>query len=164
MSQDNNPIRIIWSIFLALVAVGLLASTVGLFIQAIAELKEAFISDTAWRIGPFQVLLVLLIQVAVILCIIFVLLRVHPWLPLIFLTGLVILIFYFPPGKVPIFFINIVELLRAVVTFVLSLIAFALAVWTIITLIRRHPRLSLALLGILLIVVIAGRNLHLQFN
>jgi hypothetical protein len=78
MTQDNNPIRIIWSIFLALVAVGLLASTVGLFNQAIGELKEAFISGTAWRIGPFQVLLVLLIQVAVILCIIFVLLRVHP--------------------------------------------------------------------------------------
>jgi hypothetical protein len=162
MSQDNNQLRIIWSIFLVVVAAALLASGVLLFIQAMGDLKEAFIPETAWRIGPFQLLLVLLVQVAVIAFIVLVLLRVHPWLPLIFLTGLVILIFYIPLEKIPIVFINIDKLVRSLVTFVLSFVAFALAGWTIIILVRRHLRLALTLIGVLLIAAIAVKTHLLQ--
>jgi hypothetical protein len=162
MSQDNNQLRIIWSIFLVVVAAALLASGVLLFVQAMGDLKEAFIPETAWRIGPFQLLLVLLVQVAVIAFIVLVLLRVHPWLPLIFLTGLVILIFYIPLEKIPIVFINIDKLVRSLVTFVLSFVAFALAGWTIIILVRRHLRLALTLIGVLLIAAIAVKTHLLQ--
>jgi hypothetical protein len=107
-------------------------------------------------------LLVLLIKIAALVFLILLLLFRSPWLVIAFLIVLVGLIFYFPPEKMPIFFIDIVDLLKSLVTFVLSLIAFALAGWTIITLIRRHLRLALTLIGVLLIAVVAVKTHLLQ--
>lgn len=159
MSQENNPTRIIWSILLAVVAAALLASSVLLFIQAMWELNLAIEQDTGWAIPP---LLALLVKIAVPVFLILLLLFRSPWLVIAFLIVLVVLIFYFPPEKIPPFVRDTAEFVRAIVTFALSFIAFALAVWTIITLIRRHLRLALALIGVLLIAVIAVKTHLLQ--
>jgi hypothetical protein len=160
MSQDNNSLRITWSIFLALIAVALLASTGLLFIQAMANLDLAIKQgDPIWMIDSR---LVLLAEIAFLVVVMFYLLFRSPWLLAVFLIVLVGLIYAFPPEKIPTFLINIDRLLKSLVVFVLALIAFALAAWTIITLTRRHLRLALTLIGVLLIVVIAVKTHLLQ--
>jgi hypothetical protein len=160
MSQDSNQLRIIWSIFLVVVAAALFASGVLLFIQATWDLNLAIEQDAGYKIPP---LLILLVKIAVIVFFILLLLFRIPWfLVLVFLIVLVGLIFAFPPEKIPPFVRDAAEFVKAIVTFALSFVAFALAGWTIVTLIRRHLRLALTLIGFLLIAVIAVKTHLLQ--